>query len=62
MCTFLGKRPCFGVLGRLQPDKEGRGELSGRQEEPSLASGLNNTAACEEDQKNNLQQISSIQQ
>ena len=52
MCTFLGKRPCFRVRGRLQPDKEGREELSGRQEEPSVESGLNNTAAFEEDQQN----------
>ena len=52
MCTSFGKRPCFRVRGRLQPDKEGREELSGRQEEPSVASGLNNTAACEEDQQN----------
>ena len=52
MCTLLGKRICFRVRGRLQPDKEGREELSGWQEEPSVASGLNNTAACEEDQQN----------
>ena len=52
MCTFLGKRPCFYVRGRLQPDKEGREELSGRLEEPSVGSGLNNTAACEEYQQN----------
>ena len=30
----------------------GRKELFGRPEEPSVASGLNNIAACEEDQKN----------
>ena len=52
MCTFLGKRPCFRVRGRLSQTKEVREELSGRQEEPSVASGLNNTAACEEDQQN----------
>ena len=52
MCTFLGKRPCFRVRGRLQPDKEGREGLSGRPKEPSVASDLNYTAAFEEDQQN----------
>ena len=37
---------------KTQPDKEGREKLSGRQEEPEVASGLNNTGACKEDQRN----------
>ena len=52
MSTFLGKRRCIRVRERLQPDTKEGEKLSGRQEEPSAASGLNGTAACEEDQQN----------
>ena len=52
MCTFLGKSPCFRERGKLQPDKEQGEKLSDWQEEPSVVSGLNNSAACKEDQQN----------